>query len=157
MKYIYRREADKPEGYFVRVSKSVGEKIPSKSFFVRDYKNMDDCLAAAKIHRNGILKEYNCMHMLYAHPAAIGMSGTIGVAYHSVIMNEGMHFSYKAIWSERTTGGPKERSVTFSIRKYGEKAAYIKACEVRFKHKGTIYINNKTLIPCLPEVDYIIL
>lgn len=42
----------------------------------------------------------------------------------------------------------------FSVNKFGDKAAFLKACEVRYNHSGKLIVINKDALPCRPKVPY---
>ena len=53
-------------------------------------------------------------------------------------------------WTARCSIKGEEIKKHFSINKYGEKTAFLKACGVRFKHSGKLFIINRDALPCLP-------
>lgn len=74
-------------------------------------------------------------------------SGIIGVG----VKREGNAKAWYASGSKKNLSW----SVSFNIKKYGEKQAFLMACKVRYKKSGTLQIiGNLSDLPCRPTVPF---
>lgn len=168
MKYISKFEYGNTIGYQVRVPEFKGIAFVGNNhdhnhsrFFARSkYQSWGACKMAAKIYRDQYLKEHDAMDFLKVKAAKHrpmkhskrNTSGIIGVVYAVEMKESGTYYAYKALFSANKV----QRTKQFATSIYGEVESFLKACRVRYQKEGILVILDDTLIPCWPDVPYVV-
>lgn len=169
-KYISRVLFEKTNGYQVRMPEVANGKAArhskesvNKLFSLSHYKDLAACLRAATRWRNKYLKENDGLYLLKQSmhrdmpfvTSIRNTSGAIGVALMASESNDTVYYCYSAQWAD-TTVSYGHKSKRFACIKYGFEEAFKMACRFRFEHCGPIVITSTELIPCYPDVPYVI-
>lgn len=57
-------------------------------------------------------------------------------------------------WTARVKLNGEEIKRHFSVRKFGNRSAFLEACQIRFKTYGKLIVINRAALPCMPNVPY---
>lgn len=133
-KYIIRQK----RYWHVRIRITYDDKV-TKCFNFDKHDGVKNALAYAVIWRNQVLKKHGLLERL---------NSVYSPDYFARRSNRiiGIHRNGNN-WVARYSVKGKEFKKGFSINKYGDKGAYIKACSVRRKHCGKLRLNNRRLMP----------
>lgn len=159
MKYLVRFHSGHTHGWQFRYALDGNWANPETKFFPdKRCGSSIKALKAARAYRNKFLKAHDLYYLLKGR-AKKGVvknhihntSGIVGVCLSVTYKKEYEYFAWRGqgminsrIWVK-----------TFSIDKYTERVAFIKACAERYKRHGVLHINcNIKDLPCNPGVPY---
>lgn len=128
-----------------------------KHFNFEKYGGIKSALTAAIDLRDRLLKDYGMFEYIDCKKSpdlqtARDSQPCIGV-YRTKNWQRGKLF-YS--WTVTIHKEGKQSKRHFSINLHGEKGAFLKACEERFRQSGQLIIVNKKALPCKPNVPYLI-
>jgi hypothetical protein len=144
----------KKNKYIVRCDKywhvkiRIGPQVLHKCFSFSKYDGIKNALEQAIQWRNDALEQHGQLDRLGYKKAPDRWSTKtccpiIGV-YRTYTKDKG---KIRYNWTARISHKGKEVKRHFSIRKYGEREAFLKACITRKAYCGTLMLINKKLIP----------
>lgn len=159
-KYITRIDANNTHGYQVRICYQSSNITHSKMFSDNPYGGKRKALKAAIQFRDQIAKDLDIEHLLSIPHASrkqiprrsykTNSSGIIGVNFIRDYKDNYENYYYAVKYQENK----KQRSICFSIKRYGEKEAFKLACKIRYEHAGKLYIYKNFKFPCKIPVPY---
>jgi len=145
-KYITERS----DNWFVRIRTNEGRKV--KCFSFNKWGGKCAAFLLALKWRNEMLTKYDLWERINFEKSPDIFAGAekvqpiIGVyqTNSSGNINWCAHFQINHLVTKRH----------FSINKYGDKTAFLKACKIRFKNSGKLIVINRDALPCRPDVPY---
>ncbi len=166
MKYITKFNYESNHGFQVRVPRFKDGKPlpwgenPVNQFFKKGKGSWKAALFDAIQWRDEYFNQHNATHFLNnakmnAKPRQhfkSNKTGVIGVSLAITCKLSGDYYAYSAVWSEAKRCFRKQ----FSVLTYGEKDAFNRACETRYKHAGILIVTNIKILPCKPTPPYIL-
>ena len=154
MHYKYILSTD--TAWRVKITIRYCHKTVTKQFNFSKLGGKKRALVAAIEYRDEILKQYDLLDYLHLkkspdlhtqrQTACIGVYRTHNWQCNKLCHNWTMHTVINKQYVKRH----------FSIKKYGNKQAFLLACEARYFLAGKIIVVDKSQIPCRPTVPYAI-
>lgn len=168
-KYIIRVDCKYEHAWHVRWCKSGvwNEGVQSKAFSDKKYGGKREAFKAAQEYRNSILKKENKLHLLEHHATEFhkicevknhvhNSSGIIGVRKETQYKNINDIIYIYTCWAASGSRNGIHWRKQFSINRFGERTAFLKACEARYERHGKLYIHKRLWeFPCKPNVPYV--
>jgi hypothetical protein len=136
--------------------------ICNRQFSFHKYGGVKLALDAAIETRDSVLKKYGLLNNLNfikapdQYKTSRKNQPVIGVYFTKVIYKRKDKPHVRANWTTHSFVNEKEVKKSFAINKYGYEQAFLKACEVRYRHSGTLRVINVDMLPCTPTVPYVI-
>lgn len=134
MRNIGRIDHDRLERHCWRVTLQIRRRIYIRNFSDRRYRGRDQALGAAQAFRDEMLAEHATMTRRDRCQVVRknNRSGVSGVTRLIVTASNGQQAASRVYWVARWPGGGKTvRQRRFSVKKYGEWGAYLRAVEAR--------------------------
>lgn len=145
-KYIFRT----PVAWRVKIKQ--GDWTKSKHFNFDKYGGIKLALYDAILWRDKHLEERGMLEYL-GRVRSPGLSNKRRSPTYPCI---GVYKADNRNWVTTVQIDKRSKKTSFSINKYGNKLAFLLACEARFVNNGLLIVINKKALPCKPEVPYVI-
>ena len=129
----------------------------TKQFNFDKHGGEKEALKKAIKYRDGLLKKHNLLDRLNYNKSPDFLKSNnnnpcIGKYFNVRHQSNGL----VGYWIARYQIDHKQGKKAFSVNVHGYEGAFLKACKIRYEWCGKIRVINKELLPCKPNVPFII-